>query len=173
VAAKTFSNYDAGFSAYENGKHRRYEILFAVNGGAFALAKLFHGETANPVPNPPTLFLGGLSIDHVALGMIAFTVIMFIDIAAFGHAMRRWDCDLGHLPEEWGVFKRIFSLIGLIVLFALCALISGAWYLVQAHYPRDFIFLLAALLILLVLSAGWYLVMERRMIKLANEPRRS
>jgi hypothetical protein len=24
---------------YENGKHRRYELLFAVNGGAFAIVK--------------------------------------------------------------------------------------------------------------------------------------
>jgi hypothetical protein len=28
------------FRAYEDGKHRRYELLFAVNGGAFAIAKL-------------------------------------------------------------------------------------------------------------------------------------
>ena len=25
---------------YENGKHRRYSLLFSVNGGAFAIAKI-------------------------------------------------------------------------------------------------------------------------------------
>jgi hypothetical protein len=29
---------------YENGKHRRYSLLFSVNGGAFAIAKLVCGE---------------------------------------------------------------------------------------------------------------------------------
>jgi hypothetical protein len=29
------------FKAYENGKHRRYNLLFSVNSGAFAVAKLF------------------------------------------------------------------------------------------------------------------------------------
>jgi hypothetical protein len=34
------------FKAYEDGKHRRYNLLFAVNGGAFAVAKLFADEKA-------------------------------------------------------------------------------------------------------------------------------
>jgi hypothetical protein len=36
------------FRAYEEGKHRRYNLLFAVNGGVFTVAKLF-GD-----PEPPT-----------------------------------------------------------------------------------------------------------------------
>jgi hypothetical protein len=36
------------FKTYEDGKHRRYTLLFAVNGGAFAVAKLFTDpHTAN------------------------------------------------------------------------------------------------------------------------------
>jgi hypothetical protein len=47
------------FRAYEEGKHRRYNLLFAVNGGAFAVAKLLSvpasGETSSVVkpPKPP------------------------------------------------------------------------------------------------------------------------
>jgi len=26
------------FELYENGKHRRYSLLFSINGGAFAIA---------------------------------------------------------------------------------------------------------------------------------------
>ena len=30
---------------YEDRKHRRYRLLFAVNGGAFAIAKMFAEKT--------------------------------------------------------------------------------------------------------------------------------
>jgi hypothetical protein len=118
----SFATYDAGFTAYESGKHRRYELLFAVNGGAFAIAKLFPDQAAQK-------FLGGLTIDHLALGMIAFTAVMFIDIAAFGHGMRRWARRT--FVQDWRAWQGIFSLFGWFVLAAICALICGGWYLVQ------------------------------------------
>jgi hypothetical protein len=54
---------------YENGKHRRYSLMFAVNGGAFAIAKLLTGEPGKS-------------------GMALFTAFMAWDIYVFGQKMR-------------------------------------------------------------------------------------
>ena len=62
------------YKLYEDGKHRRYELLFAVIGGAFAIAKLF-GEKPG---------LGSLRLSYVALGMVLFTITMVYDIYQFG-----------------------------------------------------------------------------------------
>jgi hypothetical protein len=37
------------FKAYEEGKHRRYNLLFGVNGGAFAVAKFFADRGVAPI----------------------------------------------------------------------------------------------------------------------------
>lgn len=71
------------FNSYEEGKHRRYSLLFTVNGGAFAVAKLF----SNPDPKAHVV-LGNLTLTHLSLGMILFTVLMVVDIFFFGHNMR-------------------------------------------------------------------------------------
>ncbi len=76
-----FASFESGFTAYENGKHRRYELLFAVNGGAFTVAKLFTDQDA-------LYLLGSLSIQGLAFVMIVFTVAMFVDILIFGLRMR-------------------------------------------------------------------------------------
>jgi hypothetical protein len=36
-----FPSYENGLEIYEEGNDRRYELLFAVNGGVFIIAKLF------------------------------------------------------------------------------------------------------------------------------------
>jgi hypothetical protein len=36
-------------SLYEEGKHRRYSLLFSVNGGAFAVAKILVGSGCKPL----------------------------------------------------------------------------------------------------------------------------
>jgi len=58
-----------GMNAYIEGKMKRYNLLFAVNGGAFAIAKLF-GE-----PNTQKI-LGGLSPKALAIGAIVLTAVM-------------------------------------------------------------------------------------------------
>ncbi|HEY4596008.1 MAG TPA: hypothetical protein VIJ02_06370 [Thermoanaerobaculia bacterium] len=73
------------FDLYENGKHRRYSLLFSVNGGAFAIAKLLLGE-----PGKAGVVLGGLKLAHLSIGMALFTVVMTADIFAFGLKMRRY-----------------------------------------------------------------------------------
>ena len=68
---------------YESGKHRRYSLMFAVNGGAFAIAKLLTGETGKP-----GLVLGNLNLQELAIGMALFTAFMTWDIFVFGRNMR-------------------------------------------------------------------------------------
>jgi hypothetical protein len=69
------------FKFYEDGKHRRYSLLFAVNGGAFAIAKLHAEKNAVAV-------LGDLTLERLSFGMILFTVVMVVDIFIFGQRMR-------------------------------------------------------------------------------------
>src|SRR6266478_4304885 len=68
---------------YETGKHRRYSLLFAVNGGAFAIAKMIVGE-----PGECGVVLGNLTLAGLSVGMAAFTAVMAWDIYQFGEKMR-------------------------------------------------------------------------------------
>lgn len=61
------------FKAYEDGKHRRYNLLFVVNGGAFAVAKFFADDKAAAV-------IGNLTLRQLCFGMILFTIVMITDI---------------------------------------------------------------------------------------------
>ena len=68
---------------YENGKHRRYTLLFAVNGGAFAVAKFLV-----PEPGKSAVVLGNLGLHPLSVGMALFTAIMVWDIFSFGENVR-------------------------------------------------------------------------------------
>ncbi len=94
---------------YENGKHRRYALLFSVNGGAFAVAKILRGEGN---------VLGGLSLKELSIGMVLFSAIMVVDIFAFG---------LGSKKEP---IPKVFAPVGQAVLLLLGALICAGWLLV-------------------------------------------
>ena len=94
---------------YENGKHRRYGLLFSVNGGAFAIAKILAGQGN---------VLGGLSLRHLSVGMVLFTVVMVWDIFEFGRRNRKEP-----IPHAFGG-------VGKAVLLLLGALISAGWVLV-------------------------------------------
>lgn len=61
--------------AYIDGKMKRYNLLFAVNGGAYAIARL------NPLP-------GALTVSAIADGAIIFTAVMAVDIWLWGQTMR-------------------------------------------------------------------------------------
>src|SRR3954462_8457228 len=76
------TNEDSISKAYDDGKHRRYELLLAVNGGAFTVAKLFPEHASG-------CCLGNLTLIQVAYGMMFFTFAMGIDIFAFGYRMRK------------------------------------------------------------------------------------
>jgi hypothetical protein len=99
-----------GMNTYMEGKMKRYSLLFAVNGGAFAIAKVF-GE------HDSTQLLGGLTVQHLALGAVAFTVLMGIDIFLFGLMMRR----------KFFGDRMVFTWVGRVILVALCALLIAGW----------------------------------------------
>jgi len=100
-----------GFKAYEDGKHRRYNLLFAVNGGAFAVAKLFTEATNAAV-------LGNLTLRHLAFGLILFTIVMVVDIFMFGDNMRKT------------YVQNAFSWQGKMVLILIGFLLCAGWFLV-------------------------------------------
>lgn len=103
-----------GFKSYEDGKHRRYELLFAVNGGSFAIAKLLlQPQTAEG----HLTVLGNLTMHRLALGMIFLTVVMVFDIYSFGRKMRR---------RVHGVF----GWEGKLVWLSIGCLICAGWFLV-------------------------------------------
>jgi len=108
------------FNAYEDGKHRRYNLLFAVNGGAFAVAKLLSDPKDCAV-------LGGLSLWHLSVGMILFTILMVIDIFLFGRNIR------STLPKDafdpTGKTVELFGKSGKAVLILIGVLMCGGWFL--------------------------------------------
>ncbi len=104
------------FELYENGKHRRYELLFAVNGGAFAVAKLID-------PNHPDL--GRLHLLQLAVGMILFTVVMVYDVYKFGEKWHNLGLEISASPTHL-----IFGTPGRVVLFAIGLLLCAGWALV-------------------------------------------
>lgn len=70
---------------YETGKHRRYTMLFSVNGGAFAVVKLIAAQPSKSCNALP----GHLSLPKLSVGMAVFTAVMIWDIFAFGEKMRK------------------------------------------------------------------------------------
>jgi hypothetical protein len=104
-----------GLGTYIDGKMKRYSLLFSVNGGAFAIAKLMNG--ANTTAS--TVLLGNLRLWHLAIGSIVFTVLMVIDIFLWGQMMKNQF--LGGLA---------FNIAGKSILILLGMLIILAWVLV-------------------------------------------
>ncbi len=102
------------FKAYEDGKHRRYSLLFSVNGGAFAIANVLSEKPADSV------VMGNLHVQQLAVGMLAFTVVMIFDIYTFADKMKRLQ---GNFKPE------IFKPQGKVVLVLIGTLICLAWLL--------------------------------------------
>jgi hypothetical protein len=108
-----------GLDTYIEGKMKRYSLLFSVNGGAFAIAKIL-GE-----PNS-TRILGGLTLQELAIGAVLFTILMGIDIFLWGHVMRTKFFD-GTLVFGWGGKSILILLCTLLVLGWLIAAFGGAY----------------------------------------------
>jgi hypothetical protein len=104
---------------YEDGKDRRYKLLFAMNGGAFTIVKALAGESDSP------LFLGSLELWHIGLGMAMFTLVMVADIDAFGVKMRKKD-------------DQLYGPVGEIVLLSIGSLIVAGWVL--SAIPRNWVY---------------------------------
>jgi hypothetical protein len=110
----------AAFTTYETGKQRRYALLFSVNGAAFTIAKLLVGPK-------PELILGGLSLTHLAIGMVAFTLLMSADIYLFGQHMRSTIPDAE--GSERSDYVEVFGPIGKAVLASIGLLLCAGWLL--------------------------------------------
>ena len=103
-----------GMRTYIDGKMRRYSLLFSVNGGAFAIAKLLSDEKTAKV-------MGGLTIQHVSFGAIVFTIIIVVDIWFFAQMMKKEFLD-----------DLAFSKVGKTILIMLGALLVVSWLLVAS-----------------------------------------
>ncbi len=118
--AKTLISFQEAFKLYEDGKHRRYELLFAVNGGAFAIAKLI-GEKQPQY--------GKLGLAELAVGMILFTILMVRDICKFG---KKWH-GIGKKIEPLDEDYEIFGDVGRQVLIRIGILICLGWTLLSVN----------------------------------------
>jgi hypothetical protein len=85
--------------------------MFAVNGGAFAVAKLL-----TDADNLSGDVVGNLHLEHLAAGMALFTTVMGVDIDAFGRRMKKKDAEL-------------YGNIGVFVLVAIGSLLVAGWML--------------------------------------------
>ena len=117
--AKIEMTFQEAYKLYEDGKHRRYELLFAVNGGAFAIAKLI-GEKSS---------LGGLRLPYLALGMVLFTITMVFDIYKFGQKWHTIGRQLSLDPKY-----TIFGQPGRVVLIVIGILICLGWTLASSIF---------------------------------------
>jgi hypothetical protein len=126
-----------GLNTYIDGKMRRYSLLFTVNGGAFAIAKLLGEQQGGSG-------LGDLSLQAVAIGAVVFTCLMWLDIFFFGEMMRN-EFFGGNGNDGTGIVEEmkrfwsnekdnrdeplVFGPQGKFVLGALCTLLILGWSL--------------------------------------------
>jgi hypothetical protein len=109
-----------GLDTYIEGKMKRYSLLFAVNGGAFAIAKMF-GE-----PNSARI-VGSLTLQELAVGAVVFTILMGIDIFLWGHMMR----------TKFFAGTLVFGWPGKAILILLCILLIVGWLIAAFGAGRD------------------------------------
>jgi hypothetical protein len=127
----------ATFEKYEEGKHRRYELLFKVNGAAFVIAGLFTR------PETKDLITGVFSLRMLAIGMILFTIIMGIDIFSFGWGLKqldsRWPKRKTKIGRWWLSYtpltRGLFRPVGMAVLGCTVLLLAVGWTLVASNPP--------------------------------------
>jgi hypothetical protein len=144
--SEEFQRIKDAYTLYEAGKKRRYDLLFAVNGGAFAIAQLLNNSSDKA--------LGGLSLSDLAIGMAIFTILMTYDIYAFGEKMRD-----RHLPGE------VFGPAGKAVLRLIGLLIVSGWLLVAINFqfPKAiFVILFVIVAIALFYLDRWYPPWKRK-----------
>lgn len=105
----------AAMKAYTDGKMMRFNLLFSVNGGAFAIARVLFGENSAG-PNSPRV-LGGLSLQALAIGMSVFTFFMCLDLWVYGAIIKRT------------IYKDAFGWPGKVVVSVIGFLLICGWLL--------------------------------------------
>jgi Domain of unknown function (DUF4440) len=114
------------YEAYADGKMKRYTLLFAVNGGAFAIAQAYQ-ETG---------LLGKLTVPKLAVGVIGFSWIMLWDIWSFGEMMRTRYAALWKKAENDPTRLEVFDKEGRAILLLLVGLVTVAWVLAAIDAGR-------------------------------------
>ena len=117
IRLTTLSDKLEGMQTYIDGKMKRYSLLFAVNGGAFAIAKVLGEKESEDL-------VGGLSLSALAIGAILFTLLMWRDIYTFGMMMR----------TKFFANELVFEDGGRRILASLSLLIIAGW-LLAAFWP--------------------------------------
>ena len=113
---------------YIDGKMRRFTLLFSVNGGAFAIAKLFKDQGNSQL-------LGALSIEALAIGAVLFSWLIWLDIWAWGAMMRRYfnaSCNAScpkDKEERTRLGLEVFTVAGKSILTFLVVLVTVGWWL--------------------------------------------
>jgi hypothetical protein len=120
-STETRISFQEAYKLYEDGKHRRYGLLFSVNGGAFAIAKLIGDKPG----------LGALRLPYVALGMVLFTITMVFDIYKFGS---KWSGIANQINSNGDELYAFFGRVGRIVLIVIGTLICLGWTLASAIF---------------------------------------
>ncbi len=100
------------FKAYDEAKHRRFNLLFAVNGGAFAIVKLL---MEGKITESTAVLLRNLTFCCLSVAMIVFTVVMVLEI----HKFRKKAKDF--FPEH------TLTTPGMVVVILIGSLICLAW----------------------------------------------
>jgi hypothetical protein len=112
------------FTEYENGKHRRYSVLFSVNGGAFAIAQLLQKSAPDG-----SWKVGHLTLHKLSWGLCLFTIVMVFDIYKFGEKMRKiQEQILKQMHEHDPTLPQLFGRPGKVVLLAIGVLICAGWF---------------------------------------------
>jgi hypothetical protein len=111
---------------YENGKGRRYSLLFAVNGGAYTLAVFLLSLTQT---------IGRVPVDSVLLFILAvatmlFSWIMCDDVYEFGIKVQKLDLAVRKEPDPLKVL--LFGEKGQQVLKSFRWLLTLAWLIAAA-----------------------------------------
>jgi hypothetical protein len=125
------------FKEYEDGKHRRYELLFKVNGAAFAIVSLAAEAKASD------FVYQVIGLRTLAFGLAAFCVVMGLDICTFGLKMRKMNAEYWQridgrqqeTPAPKTDLAELFAWPGKAVLLAIVALLVIGWCLVAVYAP--------------------------------------
>jgi hypothetical protein len=101
------------FKFYEDGKGRRYGLLFAVNGGALAIIKGIGDTKAADA--------AAQSVSVASIGMILFVLIMTVDIWTFAGRMRAEALKFGitDAPVPFGRIGKAVLLLNALLLMLL------------------------------------------------------
>ena len=136
---------------YIDGKMQRYYLLFAVNGGAFAIAELMRGEDGVSQP------LGGLSLPRLAFGAVIFTWLLWWDIWAWGEMMRLRRPETVVDPAAPGPPLHVFTPVGKGILTLISVLLTMGWFLAA----EDLVVALTSLATLLILAVALHVYKRR------------